>query len=342
VERQELGEIGGGVQRGGIVEQAAFGTREAARIDALINGFCVSELGSPVAEVLLRATGVGVVVGVRLGDGRRVVVKAHQPGESRARLQAVHDLQSELFRAGVPCPEPLVAPRPLGSGFATADSLLDRGELRDTHDPACRRLIAWALASHLQITRRFGCPAALTREWNLYADTSLWPRRAHTPLFDFATTGAGAEWIDALAAEAKPLAQTPAPLITGHTDWSGKHFRFTGGRITAIYDWDSLAVRSEATIVGNAAMTFTTNCELPDVRRAPTPGEMRAFLDEYDTARASPLTIAVRRQVTAHALFLGAYIARCEHCAVDGYRAAEDPQSFTSSLREHGAAYLAA
>jgi hypothetical protein len=246
VERQKRGEVGGGNQRGGIVEDAALGTWEAARIDALINGFCVSELGSPVAEVLFRATSVGVV----LGDGRRVVVKAHQPRESRARLQAVHDLQSELFRAGVPCPEPLVAPRPLGLGFATAQTLIDRGEVRDTHDPACRRLIAEALASHLEITRPFGCPAALAGGWTLYAEGSLWPRHAHAPLFDFTATGAGAEWIDALAAGAKALAQAPGPLITGHADWSGKHFRFAGGRITAIYDWDSLAVRSEAAIIG--------------------------------------------------------------------------------------------
>ncbi|HEY1516276.1 MAG TPA: hypothetical protein VGF91_07645 [Solirubrobacteraceae bacterium] len=56
-------------------------------------------------------------------------------------------------------------------------------------------------------------------------------------------------------------------------------------------------------------MTFTTNFDLPDVRRAPTPAEMGV----YDAARAPPLTVAERRQVTACALFLGAYTARCEH-----------------------------
>ncbi len=161
-------------------------------------------------------------------------------------------------------------------------------------------------------------------------------------MFDFAATGAGAEWIDALAAEAKPLAQTAGPMFMGHTDWSGKHFRFAGGRITAIYDWDSLAVRREAAIVGNAAMTFTTNFDIPGVRRAPTPTEMGAFIDEYAAARSAPLTAAERRQVAACAMFLGAYTARCEHCGVDGYRAGDDPHSFTSSLREHGTAYLAA
>ena len=328
--------------RGGMVEEAALGTRQAVRIEALVDEFCVSELGSPVAEQLFRVSSVGLVAGVRLADGRRVVVKAHQPRESRARLQAVHNLQSDLFRAGVPCPEPLVPPRALGLGFATAQTLIDRGEVRDTHDPTCRRLIAEALASHLELTRSLACPAALAGGWSLYTHGSLWPQRAHCAMFDFAATRAGAEWIDALAAQAKPLAQAPSRTITGHADWSGKHFRFADGQITAIYDWDSLAVCSEAAIVGNAAMTFTTNFDLPDVRRAPTPAEMGAFIDEYQAARSAPLTVAERRQIAACALFLGAYTARCEHCAVDGYRAGHNPNSFTSALREHGTVYLAA
>jgi hypothetical protein len=40
----------------------------------------------------------------------------------------------------------------LGNGHATAETLLDEGEPRDTHDPICRRLIAEALAWHLPIT----------------------------------------------------------------------------------------------------------------------------------------------------------------------------------------------
>jgi hypothetical protein len=89
-------------------------------------------------------------------------------------------------------------------------------------------------------------------------------------------------------------------------------------------------------------MAFTTNFDLPDVRRAPTPTEMGAFIDEYNAARLAPLTFVERRKVTACAMFLGAYTARCEHCDVDGDRAGDDPHSFTSSLREYGTAYLAA
>jgi hypothetical protein len=140
-----------GLERGGSVPELVFGTCDRDEVDAIMGRFCVAEFGVGISEVLFRAASVGVVIGALLEDGRRVVVKAHQPRETRRRLQAVHDIQAELFRSGFPCPEPLVAPVAVGRGHATAETLLDRGEFRDTHEPACRRLIAEALACHLAI-----------------------------------------------------------------------------------------------------------------------------------------------------------------------------------------------
>ena len=331
-----------GLERGAILEEVVFGTRDLGEIDALLGRVCTSALGSPIAEVLFCATSVGVVVGLLLRDGRRVVVKAHQPRETFARLEAVHEIQSELFRAGIPCPQPLSGPVTLGNGYATVEMLLDEGEFRDTHDPTCRRLIAQALAWQLQITR--SCPAAeaLAGGWSLSEGDQLWPAAAHAPTFDFAATSAGAEWIDALGTHAKAAIEDPGPGVVGHSDWSGKHFRFADAKITAIYDWDSLAVRTEAAIVGVAAMTYTTRFDLPGVPRAPTPEEMNAFIDEYSDTRERPLSRAERGQIAAHGLLLAAYTARCEHCRVDGYDAASDAASFMAALRTHGTAYLSA
>jgi hypothetical protein len=343
MERRHAGSpvAGDGLYRGGVVEQLVFGTRDGDVIDERVSLFCEAQLGSPVAEVLFRATSVGVVFGLRLADGRRVVLKAHQPRESRESLEAVHAVQGRLFRAGFPCPEPLVGPAVLGDGFAVVDSLVDVGELRDTHDPTCRRLIAEALAWHLDLARAGGRPAALAGAWSLYPSDRLWPREAHAPIFDFAATAAGADWIDAIAARAKPLAAQPGELLIGHHDWSGKHFRFEDERVTAVYDWDSLRLGREAVIVGNAAMTFTTNFDMPGLKLTPTPDEVRAFVDEYSTARKAPLSRSEREQVAACATFIAAYTARCEHCRHEGYDGANDPNSFTSALREHGLDYLA-
>jgi hypothetical protein len=135
-------------------------------------------------------------------------------------------------------------------------------------------------------------------------------------------------------------ADPTGPPIAGHSDWSGKHFRFRDHAITAIYDWDSLAIRSEAALVGVAAMSYTTQFDLPGVPRAPRPDEMSAFIDEYSAARETPLSRAERGQVAAHGLLLAAYTARCEHCGVGGYDADADHDSFTTALRAHGSTYL--
>lgn len=185
-------------------------------------------------------------------------------------------------------------------------------------------------------------PPALAGGWTLFAPGRLWPKRAHAPIFDFQATAAGAEWIDTLAVEAKDAIDNAGTLIAGHSDWSGKHFRFAHDRITAVYDWDSLAVRTEAAIVGVAAMTYTTRFDLPGVRRSPTPDEMTAFLDDYSAARPTAFSRAERSQVAAWALLLAAYTARCEHCGVDGYDPDADSDSFTATLRAHGLQYLRA
>ncbi len=329
-----------GLERGGQVEALVFGTIDRAEIDGLIDRFCVDHLDAGVSRVLERATSVGVVTAVQLSDGRRLLLKAHQPRETRQRLQAVHDLQARLYRAGFPCPAPILGPTAIRHGHMTVEALLDLGEYRNTHDPACRQLIAEALAWHLQITAELNPPAALAGGWSLIETDRLWPVHAHAPIFDFDATRRGAEWIDELAAKAKSQIITGARLIAGHSDWSGKHFRFADDGISAVYDWDSLAVRTEATLVGVAAITFTTRFDLSGVPRAPTPEEMAAFIDEYARARRTPLQRADREQIAAWGTLLGAYTARCEHCGVDGYQAEGDPDSFTASLRAHGKSYL--
>src|SRR3712207_2888829 len=84
--------------RGGVTEQLIFGTRDEGAMDAAVDAFCRARLGAAVAEVLFRATSVGVVCGVRLDDGRRAVVKAFQPHEAVGRLAAVQNVQAHLHR----------------------------------------------------------------------------------------------------------------------------------------------------------------------------------------------------------------------------------------------------
>jgi hypothetical protein len=311
------------------VERSIFGSGD---VGATVARFVRDELGSEVQARLFERTSVGVVLGLELVDGRRVVVKAHQPCQSVEFLRAVFETQGQLLAGGFPCPRPLLPATPIGQAFATVEELVDAGSFRDAHEASVRQEMARALGRLLDLTRPLGRPAALRRTWSLWAGDQLWPPTAHSPIFDFEATASGAEWIDELAAEAKSRSGGGEELVA-HSDWSGKHFRFdTAGEITVVYDWDSLALRTEVQAVGTAAATFTANFEL-DVDYSPTPDEVASFVEEYSAARVRPLSDEDVAVAHAVAMYVMAYAARCEH-------ALGERGDFARALDRHGDGYL--
>lgn len=296
------------------VERAVFGTAEPATITAEIERFVRTELGSPVREPLFFESSVGSVFGLLLADGREVVVKAHQPREPPAYLEAVHTVCCHLAESGFPCPRPLLGPRPLGLGYGTVEELRTDGEWADAHDPAVRRRMVELLANLIDLGRHHvGVPGLRPGLLSRVEPGSIWPR-PHSAIFDFEATATGAEWIDELAVRARStLRKQAGERVVGHVDWSVKHFRFRDGDVTAIYDWDSLAVDCEPVIVGEAARGFTFTWRIP-VPLAPSLAESRAFVSEYEVARGAPFTAAERETAGAAAVYALAYTARCEHC----------------------------
>ena len=106
------------------------------------------------------------------------------------------------------------------------------------------------------------------------------------------------------------------------------------GSVRIVYDWDSLSAQSEEQLVGTAAGTFTANPALHDsAYLPPSPDEVRAFVDEYDEARASSLSTVQRLSIYAAATYIVAYSARCEH-ALGQYG------KLSEALREFGPSYL--
>ena len=83
-------------------EPAAMGSRR-----------CVPRLGSAVADPEFFKASVGIVLGARLTDGRRVVLKVHRPRVSERFLAAVQHVQATLRCAGFAAPAPLGGPFPL-------------------------------------------------------------------------------------------------------------------------------------------------------------------------------------------------------------------------------------
>jgi hypothetical protein len=94
-------------------------------VDAGTVAWCRRWLGSEPAAVLFRAGYLSQVTGLRLADGRGVVLKARPLAP---RLRGCVAVQRALAAAGFPCPRPLAGPAPLGALAATAEELVPGGQ----------------------------------------------------------------------------------------------------------------------------------------------------------------------------------------------------------------------
>jgi hypothetical protein len=294
------------------VVTSVFGTTDGASVERCIDDFCASVLGSGVAVHELFTAGVGSVHGVQLRDGRRLVVKAVPGTFAPAFLGGVHEVQSALAARGFPCPTPLHGPEPLGRGTAVVESLLADGVPGDPHEPRLRRALAAALARLIEVCRDLPVPPALDVPPLAQAPGAVWGE-PHDARFDFDATAAGAEWIDELAVRARHARRGDRPRVLGHHDWRAENVRFAGGRVSAVYDWDSLRLLPEPELVGGAASQFTSDYRVRDRRQRPTLAEMQAFVADYESARAAPFDAGERAEVRATIVEATAYGGRCEH-----------------------------
>lgn len=296
------------------VEPIVFGTTDAYQIACLIDTFCQKELRAAVAGYLFYESSVGAVCGVCLVDGRRVVIKVHQPSSSLDFLQSVVRVQHHLVEHGYPCPKPFLDPRPLAHGIATTEEFVDDGVYHHAYDPTIRRSMAEMLAQLIQLTSMpEEIPGVQLATFDKHIPVGIiWPT-PHSKLFDFEATSSGAEWIDEIARQMQDIKLHGAgQFVLGHADWGVKHFRFAGERVRVIYDWDSLAYEKEPIIVGQASGYFTYT-EFFGESRLPTDEEANAFVDEYEAARGMPFTIEERQTLKAAKIYGIAYAARCEH-----------------------------
>jgi len=321
-----------------VLERDVLGTEDPAVAAAMIERFCQEHLGAPVVDALFYVSSIGCVAGVVLGDGRRVVVKAHQPDKTAARLHACQSVQRLCAERGFPAPRPLLPPTPLGRGLAVVETYLREGDIGDRHDPTVRRALAEGLATFTGLVRPTEAPG-LGGAWFSTLGERLWPR-PHNALFDFESTAQGAEWIDALATRARavPLAGS---LAVAHFDWRVEHVLLRRGRISAVHDWDSLHVEREPVAVGAVASAFTARWDRqPPPEPAPSLEEKRAFVADYERARGRSFTPAERLVLWASCVYSTAYIARCAH-ALDPRDTLGRNRAFPDALREHGATLLA-
>ncbi len=283
-------------------------------MDEELAAWCRDRLGAEPEAVLFRAGYLSEVTGLRLADGREVVVKARPPAP---RLRGCLAVQAALAGAGFPCPRPLAGPAPLGRLDATAEELVPGGDLLAPGPDAAGRF-ARLLA---ELVRLAPSPAAVPTlrpsppwaAWD-HDHPGLWPPPDDRDgnLDDHP----GPAWLDRVAAAVRArLASLRLPPVVGHADWESQNIRWREGRPLAVHDWDSAVVQPEAVVAGLAAAIWPA---------AGAPGQVATveqteqLLAAYERARGRPWTPAERQACWAAGLWVRAFNAKKQHSTGGG------------------------
>ena len=285
-----------------------------------IHAWCTRRLHAAPSSVLFKTGHLSVVIGLRLVDGREVVLKARPPA---ARIAACVEVQRRAWAAGFPCPQPLAGPAPLGALTATVEAYVPGGALLRRDADAPRRF-----AEPLAELVRLAPPAAAlpTLEpappWAWWGDEqpALWP----PPDDRDADLNASAEpaWLDDLARRVRlRLARYRAPAVIGHADWESQNVRWLGARLHVVHDWDSVAALPEAVIAGLASAVYPADGA---PAAAATLDESRAFLHAYERARGRPWSVDDRQAAWAAGLWVRAFNAKKASLDRDETRVIDD------------------
>jgi hypothetical protein len=254
--------------------------RPAVGMDALAV-WCRRWLGAPLAAELFEAGWLSTVKGLRLADGREVVVKVRPRQPRLAGCAVVH---RALWTAGFPCPEPLVDLRPLDGYAATAEALVPDAA-QPPPESELARLSAAALARLVELAPDPGsvpslAPSPSWAGWD-HTGPGLWP----APEDRDVDLNAYPEprWLGRVAAAVRDhLRGYGGDPVIGHGDWHPENLRWQGPQLIAVHDWDSVICQPEPAIAGLAAASFLGidgPARLADVQ------DSAAFLDAYQQAR---------------------------------------------------------
>lgn len=253
--------------------------------DSQLSFWCGQWLRAKPVEVLFRVQHLAQVTGLRLDDGREVVVKV-RPGAKR--LLGCTYVHRELYAAGLPCPRPLAGPTPLGGYAANAELLLSGGAPLDPDADGAVFAYAGLLADIARLAPTLdGAPTLLPpMPWTDWGSdrARLWPDPDDRPGDLNATV---VPWLDEIAVRLRErLARVPDPLVIGHGDFEAQNLRFVNGEPYAVHDWDSALAAPEPVLAGFAAAVWPLGAVPGSSATSATLAQTEAFLDAYQRARA--------------------------------------------------------
>ena len=270
----------------------------------------MQHLGSPPADELFSSGYLSAVLGLRLADGRDVVVKVRPDAP---RIAACVEVQRRLFQAGYPCPRPLTGAVPFGDDVATAESYVPGGDMLPSADHAPRGF-AEAFARLIRLAPQPAEVATLNpppswAAWNHGGD-ALWPRAEDDDVN--LDEVAGAEWIDDAGRRARNrLRAGESEAVIGHCDWLAGNLRWSGDALLVVHDWDSVTADSEAVLVGFAAALYST----VSADTLATVEDTERFLVAYQRARGREFSAGELHRAWAAGVWTRAYDAKYQHAA---------------------------
>jgi hypothetical protein len=268
--------------------------------------WCLDQLGSEPAGVLFRVRQVSMVFGLRLADGRDVVVKARaDDGRATSCVAA----QARLAERGFPCARPLTPVTGAGSLAVHAEEFRPGGEVLpgDSPEVAVRyaEVFARLMAELACVTVAPPLPNPPWVRWD-HADSGVWPAIG---CLDNRDQGAVPAYVADTAERARRrLLAADLPCVLGHADFEAQNLRWHGQQVWAVHDWDSLAWHPEAALAGAASGSFASAGPptLAPIESSET------FLAAYQDIRGRLFTAVEQEIAWAASVWMAAYNAREE------------------------------
>ncbi|GAA2365482.1 hypothetical protein GCM10010417_28290 [Streptomyces carpaticus] len=219
-------------------------------------GWCAEQLGSAPERLLFGRRSLSAVFGLRLTDGRAVVVKAK---EDDGRAASCVTAQLRPAERGFPCARPLTPVTRVGTLAVHAEESRPGGEVLPGDSPEvaarCAAVFAQLMSELATITVASPLPNPRWARWD-HTDTGVWPA---IPFLDRR---------DQRAVPAHITDTAGRPCALGHADFEAQNLRWRDGQMWAVHDWDSLAWQPEAALTGAARVRQ---------RLTPDPGPGREF-----------------------------------------------------------------
>jgi hypothetical protein len=266
--------------------------------------WCLDHLGGASVGVLFQVHHVSMVFGLRLADGREVVVKARADDGRAVSCVAA---QARLAERGFPCARPATPVNRVGELAVHAEEFRAGGEVLhgDSPEIAARnaRVFAWLMAELADVAVAPPLPNPPWVRWD-HADPGLWP--ADDFLDGLDQSAVPAFVVETAERTRQKLLAAGLKCVLGHADFEAQNLRWHGSEVWAVHDWDSLAWQPEAALAGAASGSFASDG--PPVLAPIESSE--AFLAAYQDLRGQGFTAAELEAAWAASLWMAAYNAR--------------------------------